>query len=117
MSNYSKTAEDIITYLGDSKNIEEVKHCFTRLRFKVKDDSKVNVEMLEKIPCVVQVMKTMGQIQVVVGNEIEEVYKAVEKCLEGTSIDVSKLEEPVETKKEKTPKGIKYYGGQILNAI
>ena len=73
--------------------------------------------MLEKIPCVVRVMKTMGQIQVVVGNEIDEVYKAVEKCLEGTSIDVSKLEEPVETKKEKTPKGIKYYGGQILNAI
>ena len=25
MSNYSKNAEDIITYLGDSKNIEEVK--------------------------------------------------------------------------------------------
>ena len=46
MSNYSKNAEDIITYLGDSKNIEEVKHCFTRLRFKVKDNSKVNVEML-----------------------------------------------------------------------
>ena len=113
MSNYSKNAEDIITYLGDSKNIEEVKHCFTRLRFK----SKVNVEMLEKIPCIVRVMKTMGQIQVVVGNEIDEVYKAVEKCLEGTSIDLSKLEEPVETKKEKTPKGIKYYGGQILNAI
>lgn len=83
----------------------------------MKDNSKVNVEMLEKIPCVVRVMKTMGQIQVVVGNEIDEVYKAVEKCLEGTSIDVSKLEEPVETKKEKTPKGIKYYGGQILNAI
>ena len=114
MSNYSKNAEDIITYLGDSKNIEEVKHCFTRLRFKVKDNSKVNVEMLEKIPCVVRVMKTMGQIQVVVGNEIDEVYKAVEKCLEGTSIDVSKLEEPVETKEEK---GIKYYGSQILNAI
>ena len=75
MSNYSKNAEDIITYLGGSKNIEEVKHCFTRLRFKVKDNSKVNVEMLEKIPCVVRVMKTMGQIQVVVGNEIDEVYK------------------------------------------
>ena len=73
--------------------------------------------MLEKIPCVVRVMKTMGQIQVVVGNEIDEVYKAVEKCLEGTSIDVSKLEEPVETEEEKTPKGIKYYGSQILNAI
>lgn len=83
----------------------------------MKDNSKVNVEMLEKIPCIVRVMKTMGQIQVVVGNEIDEVYKAVEKCLEGTSIDLSKLEEPVETKKEKAPKGIKYYGGQILNAI
>lgn len=114
MSNYSKNAEDIIKYIGEGKNIEEVKHCFTRLRFKVKDNSKVNVEMLEKIPCVVRVMKTMGQIQVVVGNEIDEVYKAVEKYLEGTSIDVSKLEEPVETKEEK---GIKYYGSQILNAI
>ena len=107
----------IIKYIGEGKNIEEVKHCFTRLRFKVKDNSKVNVEMLEKIPCVVRVMKTMGQIQVVVGNEIDEVYKAVEKYLEGTSIDVSKLEEPVETKEEKGPKGIKYYGSQILNAI
>lgn len=113
MSNYSKNAEDIIKYIGEGKNIEEVKHCFTRLRFKVKDNSKVNVEMLEKIPCVVRVMKTMGQIQVVVGNEIDEVYKAVEKYLEGTSIDVSKLEEPVETKEEKEPN----YGSQILNAI
>ena len=114
MSNYSKNAEDIIKYIGEGKNIEEVKHCFTRLRFKVKDNSKVNVEMLEKIPCVVRFMKTMGQFQVVVGNEIDEVYKAVEKYLEGTSIEVSKLEEPVETKEEK---GIKYYGSQILNAI
>ena len=117
MSNYSKNAEDIIKYIGEGKNIEEVKHCFTRLRFKVKDNSKVNVEMLEKIPCVVRVMKTMGQIQVVVGNEIDEVYKAVEKYLEGTSIDVSKLEEPVETKEEKGPKGIKYYGSLMLAGI
>ena len=43
MSNYSKNAEDIIKYIGEGKNIEEVKHCFTRLRFKVKDNSKVNV--------------------------------------------------------------------------
>jgi len=109
MKDYTKDAQDIIKYVGGVENVVEVEHCWTRIRFKLKDDSKVNTEELEKIKSVVSVMKVLGVTQVVIGNEIDDVYKCVEKEL-GDLTGNGEGE-------VKTNKSIVYYLSQVLTAI
>ncbi|KIL45281.1 PTS beta-glucoside transporter subunit IIABC [Jeotgalibacillus soli] len=54
-------------------------HCATRLRFKVNNRSKANKAVIEKIDGVVTVMESGGQFQVVIGNNVPEVYKEIGK--------------------------------------
>ncbi|MGQ4668533.1 beta-glucoside-specific PTS transporter subunit IIABC [Metabacillus halosaccharovorans] len=70
-------AKDIILNVGGKENVSSVVHCITRLRFKLKDESKANTEVLKNMDDVVTVMKSGGQYQVVIGNHVPDVYKAV----------------------------------------
>ncbi|TWT27288.1 beta-glucoside-specific PTS transporter subunit IIABC [Planomicrobium sp. CPCC 101110] len=74
---YEKLAKEIIENVGGRENINSVVHCITRLRFKLKDESKANTEILKDMDDVVTVMKSAGQYQVVIGNQVPDVYKAV----------------------------------------
>lgn len=74
---YEQLAQDIIKYVGGKENINSVVHCITRLRFKLKDESKAQTEILKNMDGVVTVMKSGGQYQVVIGNHVPDVYKAV----------------------------------------
>lgn len=40
----------IIKHVGGSDNIKDLYHCMTRLRFKLNDKSKFDVEELKKVP-------------------------------------------------------------------
>lgn len=61
--NYEEYAKEIINGVGGKKNIIDVKHCFTRLRFKLKDNSIVDVAKVENVDIVVKVMKTIAELQ------------------------------------------------------
>lgn len=74
---YEQLARDIIINVGGKENVSSVVHCITRLRFKLKDESKANTEVLKNLDDVVTVMKSGGQYQVVIGNHVPDVYKAV----------------------------------------
>lgn len=74
---YEQLARDIIANVGGKENVSSVVHCITRLRFKLKDESKANTEVLKNMDEVVTVMKSGGQYQVVIGNQVPDVYKAV----------------------------------------
>lgn len=74
---YEKLAKEIIENVGGRENINSVVHCITRLRFKLKDESKANKEVLKNMDGVVTVMQSGGQYQVVIGNHVQDVYKAV----------------------------------------
>ncbi|WP_186578009.1 beta-glucoside-specific PTS transporter subunit IIABC [Aquibacillus kalidii] len=74
---YEQLAKDIIKNVGGKENINSVVHCITRLRFKLKDESKAQTEVLKNMDGVVTVMKSGGQYQVVIGNHVSDVYKAV----------------------------------------
>lgn len=74
---YEQLAKDIIANVGGKENVSSVVHCITRLRFKLKDESKANTEVLKNMDDVVTVMKSGGQYQVVIGNHVPDVYKAV----------------------------------------
>ena len=76
-SKYDGLARIIIQNVGGKENINSVAHCVTRLRFRLKDESKANDEVLENTDGVLQIMKAGGQYQVVIGPQVADVYDAV----------------------------------------
>lgn len=77
MGKYAQLAKDIVKNVGGKENINSLTHCITRLRFKLKDESKASDEVLKKMDGVVTVMKSGGQYQVVIGNHVPDVYADV----------------------------------------
>ncbi|MDI3530084.1 MAG: beta-glucoside system component [Thermoanaerobacter sp.] len=74
---YEKLAKDIIKNVGGKENVISLTHCITRLRFKLKDESKANTEALKKMDGIVTVVNSGGQYQVVIGNHVPDVYADV----------------------------------------
>ncbi len=72
-----KTAKSILEHVGGSENIKDVSHCFTRLRFVLKDDSKADKQTVERLEGVIQVVISGGQFQVVLGSKVNQVYEAL----------------------------------------
>lgn len=77
MGKYHDLAEKIVDNVGGKGNINSLTHCITRLRFKLKDESKANDDILKNMDGVVTVMKSGGQYQVVIGNHVPAVYEDV----------------------------------------
>lgn len=75
--NYTEVAKSIITNVGGKENINSLRHCVTRLRFRLKDESKANDEVLKNMEGVISVVKSGGEYMVVIGNQVVEVYDAV----------------------------------------
>ena len=61
---YEELAKSIIENVGGTENINNLTHCVTRLRFKLKDESKANTDVLKKMDGIVTVIKSGGQYQV-----------------------------------------------------
>ncbi|SDY01142.1 PTS system, beta-glucosides-specific IIC component [Evansella caseinilytica] len=77
---YQHTAAEVLQYIGGKENISHFEHCSTRLRFSLIDSKQANVEKLKSIPGVMAVRMT-GQCQIVIGNEVVEVYDEVNKLI------------------------------------
>lgn len=93
MANISKQDVDkIIQYVGGQDNIGSVSHCLTRLRFVLKDTSKADVKKLEAIPLVKGCFTNAGQFQVIIGTEVDEVYKMLtsDGLISGASKEAAK---------------------------
>ncbi|ELR64944.1 PTS system, trehalose-specific IIB component [Photobacterium marinum] len=69
--------ERLVTLIGGSENIASVSHCLTRLRFVLSDTDKASVKDIEQIPMVKGCFTNAGQFQVVIGTEVDQVYKVL----------------------------------------
>ena len=74
---YDGLARTIVENVGGAGNVKSLAHCVTRLRFKLKDESKANKEVLEATDGVLKVMQANGQYQVVIGPNVDQVFDAV----------------------------------------
>ena len=74
---YEKLAKEIVQGVGGEKNVVSLIHCATRLRFTLKDNSKADKAALQKNDGVITVKESGGQLQVVIGNTVPEVYNAI----------------------------------------
>lgn len=79
-SKYDGLAKVIIQNVGGKGNILSVEHCFTRLRFRLKDVEKANQEILRNTEGVVNVLISGGQFQIVIGTHVPDVYEVVLKA-------------------------------------
>ncbi|WP_243690870.1 PTS transporter subunit EIIB, partial [Oenococcus oeni] len=75
-------------------------HCVTRLRFRLKDESKVDDEKVKQIPGVMGINHQNGQYQVIIGNAVSDYYDQVIK-LGDFPTDESGDSNKTDTKEEK----------------
>jgi PTS system beta-glucosides-specific IIC component len=88
---YEELCQNILEHVGGSDNINQAFHCITRLRLIVKDKSKVDFDALKQVEGVLQVLDAAGQVQVVIGTQVEAVYHEfceVAGIPEGGGVDV-----------------------------
>ncbi len=76
---YAKTSKDILEAVGGVENISTATHCMTRLRLVLKDESKADDKKVESIKGVKSIIKQGGQYQIVIGNEVSNLFKEFEK--------------------------------------
>jgi PTS system beta-glucosides-specific IIC component len=65
--------------VGGKANIRSLVHCATRLRFTLLDNAKADDAAVRGTSGVVSVVKAGGLYQVVIGNDVHEVYEELEK--------------------------------------
>lgn len=80
---YQKIAADIVKNVGGKENIKHMTHCFTRLRFVLKNSDLANKEIVERLEGVISVVVAGGQFQVVCGSKVTKIYDAVVALLGG----------------------------------
>ncbi|SEO88078.1 PTS system, beta-glucosides-specific IIC component [Amphibacillus marinus] len=90
---YQKIAQDILEHVGGANNVRGLTHCFTRLRFVLKDKKKASKDVLERLEGVISVVESGGQLQVVLGAKVTKVFEAISPLVD---IDETAAEEPQE---------------------
>lgn len=96
--NYEKLAKEIVRYIGGSENVNSLVHCATRLRFKVKSTQNVDKKKLEQLEGVITVLDSGGQIQVVIGQHVADVYDTIFEVTDLKKENPSDAEESGEKK-------------------
>lgn len=76
---YERLAASIIENIGGPANVRALEHCSTRLRFTLVDPSRAKVDKLKATKGILGVV-TAAQTQVIIGNEVVEVFRAIERA-------------------------------------
>ena len=91
---YQDLAKEILSQVGGKENIQQLTHCATRLRFVLNHNAKANTDALKKTKGVVGVAEAGGQYQVIIGSDVQSVYRPLME-LTGLKEDAnSHAEEP-----------------------
>ena len=73
--NYDALAKQVLELVGGRDNVASAMHCYTRLRINCKDTSIVDLDAIKQLD-VLGAQFTGEQLQVIIGNEVKEVYEA-----------------------------------------
>ena len=96
--NYENTAKKILQRVGGKDNVISLVHCMTRLRFVLKDESIVDDEAVKKTKGVMVVMKKAGQYQIIIGNDVANVFAELNKL--GNFSNEAPKKEAIKTEKQ-----------------
>ena len=104
--NYNALAKQVLELVGGRENVASAMHCYTRLRINCKDTSIVDLDAIKQLD-VLGAQFTGEQLQVIIGNEVKEVYEAFieQSGLQKEAMIDEKLDD-VPAKKKWTIKGM-----------
>ncbi|MDA0066221.1 PTS transporter subunit EIIC [Brachyspira hyodysenteriae] len=94
--NYEELGGIILPYIGGKENIHKLTHCATRLRFELKNRDIVDVDSIKAIDGVIDVVEGGGQFQIIIGMNVQTVYKSLNRVLGASndSVNTSSSEKP-----------------------
>lgn len=75
--NYEGLVKEIIASVGGEDNVKSLAHCATRLRFTLRDKSKVDKKALQSNKEILGVMEVQNTVQVLIGTHVNDVYKTI----------------------------------------
>lgn len=76
---YERLAASIIEDVGGPANVQALEHCSTRLRFTLVDPGRAKIDRLKATKGILGVV-TAAQTQVVIGNDVVEVFRAIQRA-------------------------------------
>ena len=76
---YAALGKQILDLVGGEGNVTHFEHCSTRLRFTIADPGKVEKDKIKALSGVMGVVGSGNQCQVVIGNDVVEVYDQIMK--------------------------------------
>lgn len=93
--NKPELAKKLLKLVGGESNVVSLTYCATRLRFKLKDESKADKTTIEKTDGVLSVVRGAGQFQIVIGNQVGSIYDEITKIsnIGGTSNETEAKDE------------------------
>ena len=97
--NYEEMSKQILECVGGKENISFFTHCVTRLRFNVRDKSRIKEEELKKIAGVLGVQWSGEQLQVIVGQSVSDLYSII--CKSTGIAEEAAIDENLDQEKEK----------------
>jgi len=100
MKDYLELSEKIINGVGGKDNVAALTHCATRLRFRLKDASKLAKDEVDKIPGLVGTRLSGNDFQVIIGTEVSDVYDTILKNYEINGLGSAEDDEPVVSDKK-----------------
>ena len=105
-------ARKIIQEIGGENNIQNLTHCATRLRFNLKDDSKVNLDNISNLDGVLKAQLQNGQTQIIIGAKVQKIYQEINKL-----VNIDPTDEAPSEKKGKVAEVIEVISGIFSPAI
>lgn len=83
---YRELAETVLQLAGGEKNVITYSHCSTRLRFDLLDENAADKVGLGKLDGVLSVVEVAGQLQVVLGPKVADVFRELQVIFPGEGL-------------------------------
>lgn len=114
----AQLASDCVRLVGGKENVATVTHCFTRLRFKLKDKSKADLEALKELDGTLDALEVGDQTQIIIGPQVNEVFKEVEKIVGSSVADPTPVQDDAAAKADAAAgEGKGFSVGTLLDTV
>lgn len=99
--NHEAIARQVIDLVGGPQNISNMTHCMTRLRLALKDPALVSDGQVRAIPDVMGAVSQGDEYQVIIGPDVDIVYKKAQELMGGAQSMAGILEAKPTAEKER----------------
>lgn len=113
---YRAIAQKLIDLSGGPSNISSMTHCMTRLRFIIKDKSKVDEDAIRKTDAVLGTVFKTDELQIILGQNLMNVYNEAAK-LGGNIKQTEALDENPDAPKKKEKWTVGRVANEVINFV